>query len=941
MTEVKTPPAFEINRPRPDGKPIARLPTLGLTYDGPLSASAQFRIQGVDDYVGALHAGIDGAVRVSREIEGSIVEAAKALGATPPQAMAYARLSFMPDPANYGLMQWPGIQPESLRKIAQDNIAPQMIIRSRVSDLRRYSGLSTHPWKPGWEITLRDPDETPSAKQREDVKAAQQFLLNCSREGVYIDPQDRDAHQIAPFATFLCGMVNDTLTFDGWSVWTDRDRVGRVRSFANLPAGLVRLAMPKQGFRGDPRVYAALVDETGTPVAAFTRDDMTWKVRNVRTDPAVIGYGYSEVEICVRLIQAFQAAVDLNADTFCYSEDTEVLTRDGWKLFGDTDISCDEFATLNTLNSQLEYQKATDKVWKDYEGDMYALSSRSVDLAVTPNHRVVVRYRPDFLTGRNSGYTVYRADDMYAKMQGMTKSSRNNYCLPMVSVWEGVEIGPQEFVSNPPQYTSATSRTISGDDYCAFMGMYLSEGNLTTQKGDKPGVKTRIDIHQRNYSKGYEPFKTLLTHILGHEPGYTADRFWLGWRGMAEHLSAFGSNCYSKRIPQTILNATPRQQAIFWDYYMLGDGSESPSGRQHIATTSRIMADQLQELAQKMGFAATVHTVDASKNDMPINGHAVKSRAVRYDVYLKQSVMQSFDMEKGRYKGKIGCVSVPNGTLYVRRNGKAAWCGNTRNGIPNGIMKLKGDFWQQEQVDALMREWTNMKRGVSKMWGMPVVAVPEDGDIEIMDFMDMKGYDVRYKDHMNMMMGCACVVYQYPVRRLGMFVSGHGKDNQPVPDESVEQAGVDDPGLPALLQFIEEAVNEYLLWPAWPHLQFGFKNKNPKEDARSYAELTKARTWKESRAAVDLSSLASTAPKWLKPMAEILELCPEDPSKVSAFQTMAVKMLESKVGELGSPDEASPGAPFPSLKDPAKTQEHGHRVGVRRNSAAEEAHADA
>ncbi len=582
MTEIKALPAFEINRPHPEGKPIARLPTLGLAYDGPLSASAQFRIQGVDDYVSALHAGIDGAVRVSREIEGSIVEAAKALGATPPQAMAYARLSFMPDPANYGLMQWPGIQPESLRKIAQDNIAPQMIIRSRVSDMRRYSGLSTHPWKPGWEITLRDPDETPSGKQRDDIKAAQQFLLNCSREGVYIDPQDRDAHQIAPFATFLTGMVNDTLTFDGWSIWTDRDRVSRVRSFANLPAGLVRLAMPKQGFRGDPRVYAALVDETGTPVAAFTRDDMTWKVRNVRTDPAVIGYGWSEIEICVRLIQAFQAAVDLNADTF------------------------------------------------------------------------------------------------------------------------------------------------------------------------------------------------------------------------------------------------------------------------------------------------------------------------------------------------------------------------QRSGIPNGIMKLKGDFWQQEQVDALMREWTNMKRGVSKMWGMPVVAVPEDGDIEIMDFMDMKGQDVRYKDHMNMMMGCSCVVYQYPVRRLGMFVSGHGKDNQPVPDESVEQAGVDDPGLPALLQFTEDSINEYLLWPAWPHLQFGFRNKNPKEDARSYAELTKARTWKESRAAVDLSSLASIAPKWLKPMAEILELCPEDPSKVSAFQTMAVKMLESKVGELGaSPDEASPGAPFPSLKDPAKTQEHGHRVGVRRNSAAEEARADA
>jgi thymidylate synthase (FAD) len=30
-----------------------------------------------------------------------------------------------------------------------------------------------------------------------------------------------------------------------------------------------------------------------------------------------------------------------------------------------------------------------------------------------------------------------------------------------------------------------------------------------------------------------------------------------------------------------------------------------------------------------------------------------------------------------RYDGLIHCVEVPNGTLYVRRNGYAVWCGNT------------------------------------------------------------------------------------------------------------------------------------------------------------------------------------------------------------------------------------------------------------------------
>ncbi|WP_363320103.1 beta-N-acetylhexosaminidase, partial [Hydrotalea sp.] len=76
--------------------------------------------------------------------------------------------------------------------------------------------------------------------------------------------------------------------------------------------------------------------------------------------------------------------------------------------------------------------------------------------------------------------------------------------------WEGVEIGPQEFVYNPPQYTSVTSRTISGDDYCAFMGMYLSEGNLTVQKGDfiiTPKTVLVVsdpgDVHAANFLNQY------------------------------------------------------------------------------------------------------------------------------------------------------------------------------------------------------------------------------------------------------------------------------------------------------------------------------------------------------------------------------------------------------------------------------------------------------
>ena len=561
---------FDVNKARDDGGPIARLPTLGTRSGGVLDP--QFSITGVEDYHRAIHA----AMGDVGQVQSSLAEAAKALGAEPPQAMAYARLSFMPDPANYGLMQWPGMQPESLRKVARENTLPQMVIRSRVADMRRYSCLSTHAQVPGWRIILRDPSTTPSEQDRKDIREAERFIANCSREQAYKDPLERDAHHIQPFESFLCGAIDDSLTFDGWAIWTDRDNASRVRSFANLPAGLIRLSLPGKGYKGNPDIFAALVDETGTPAAAFTRDEMTWCIRNVRNDPNVIGYGWSETEMSIRIIQAFMSAIELNTATF------------------------------------------------------------------------------------------------------------------------------------------------------------------------------------------------------------------------------------------------------------------------------------------------------------------------------------------------------------------------DKNGIPNGILQLIGDFWQQEQVDALQREWVNMKRGVSKMWGLPIIAVPEDGKIEMMSFMDMKGQEIRYKDHLNLMGGVYCIITQFPIRRWGMFASGSHRDNQPAQDMSTEIQGVDDPGLPAHLIFIEHRINEYILWPNWSHLQFRFEAKNPKEDARRYNERTKTRTWGEARAENDLPKLETLVEEELKPLARIMSLVPEDPALVGAFQSLAPTMLEKMLGLSESAVDADqPGAPNPGLKDPAQSQAHGHRVGVPRSAAKE------
>ena len=46
-------------------------------------------------------------------------------------------------------------------------------------------------------------------------------------------------------------------------------------------------------------------------------------------------------------------------------------------------------------------------------------------------------------------------------------------------------------------------------------------------------------------------------------------------------------------------------------------------------------------------------------------------------------------IKKEKYVGRIYCVTVPNHTLYVRRNGKSYWCGNSHLG---DIEQLDGVF---------------------------------------------------------------------------------------------------------------------------------------------------------------------------------------------------------------------------------------------------------
>src|SRR5215211_2179479 len=71
----------------------------------------------------------------------------------------------------------------------------------------------------------------------------------------------------------------------------------------------------------------------------------------------------------------------------CYDDSTEVLTDRGWKAW--PAVTGDELFATRSIIGRLEYQPALRLVRKEYRGHMVGFKGMSLDLMVTPDHRVL------------------------------------------------------------------------------------------------------------------------------------------------------------------------------------------------------------------------------------------------------------------------------------------------------------------------------------------------------------------------------------------------------------------------------------------------------------------------------------------------------------------------------------------------------------------------
>jgi hypothetical protein len=309
----------------------------GATDIGRLPSLSDRLIGGVDDYAASW-------VTAGKSLLGMMTMMKDFASSLPPSTQSFGRISYMPNnsTSQLGVLQWPGLPPDSLAKLAREMMAHQMIVKLRCSDITRYVDKSVEPWRPGWHIEPMDPQEkNPDAHTLKEIRDAEQFLLNGGYGPMFSDPLQRDQLLRCGFPKFLNEIVRDSLTYDAIAIWTDMDDRGRINSFVPMPSKNIRLlARPDRAkiseihegelnFYGESSMtgkqptidsdnppFAVAVDETNNIVRSFTREQLIWYNRNPRVDAEIGGYGYPELEMALMLVTGFNNAIQFNADIF-------------------------------------------------------------------------------------------------------------------------------------------------------------------------------------------------------------------------------------------------------------------------------------------------------------------------------------------------------------------------------------------------------------------------------------------------------------------------------------------------------------------------------------------------------------------------------------------------------------------------------------------------
>lgn len=343
---------------------------------------------------------------------------------------------------------------------------------------------------------------------------------------------------------------------------------------------------------------------------------------------------------------------DLNAvrEMMCYSDDTEVLTDNGFKLFKEVKEN-DKIACFNKESKSLEYYTPLEKYEYDYDGEMINFNGRSMDILVTPNHNMYLTSLQDF------------SKDIW-KTQRAEEVLPNHRFRACVDNWEGQNIEEVIKIGNT---------NFNSTDLMDFLGWYISEGSL----GDTYNI---VISQMKKEERGL--IENLLNKMEFHWD-YSCNSYQISNKDLYNFLKLeIGKYSNEKKIPKWIKNLPRKYLQKLFDSYIRGDGTSYNHKKGTLfveaSTTSKELANDIQEIAIKLGLYCRI-----KDEGYPIFNDPITKKSYKYkpsgkrkgELYFRTYSIYCSSNNLSRFPGlsnleKIGTYEVDTSNIVVEKKGK-------------------------------------------------------------------------------------------------------------------------------------------------------------------------------------------------------------------------------------------------------------------------------
>ena len=355
----------------------------------------------------------------------------------------------------------------------------------------------------------------------------------------------------------------------------------------------------------------------------------------------------------------------------CYCEKTRALTPNGFKTYDNISVG-DEVLSINPKTSEVEWKKVKNVYIYPYDGKMYHFNGRSLDLLVTPNHKLLVRKgkKTSFIEAQKLTGRTYLPTGLHTGTQSPHPLSL--YYLVGLFVGDGYIVD-----SCRERMVSAHNREQFLENCRDENGKFINSGEKTKTKsyaserllfaipeGDK--ARERCIHELKTLGISYSEYPNEIYIHAENKELYTL-------------LRACGKYAKNKRIPQEFMTGDISQLTALFEGLIDSDGCYRQNSYGFSTISSGLVAD-ITALSHMLGkwmtFSKREKVVEFKKEKRVIASTGYECSITDADNRLLTAKSGDYDVVP--YQGFVWCVEVEdNHNLLVERNGKTTFCGNS------------------------------------------------------------------------------------------------------------------------------------------------------------------------------------------------------------------------------------------------------------------------